>query len=70
MVSAAPAVTPLPRPMMATCAGWSWTSSGRWAISFCVSMSPRFEASTFPSTASVVVPVSRFTETVADAPSR
>ena len=38
--------------------------------SFCVSMSLRFEASVLPSTASVIVPVSRLTDTVAGAPSR
>ena len=56
--------------MMATSRGLSCNSSGRWATSFCVSMSPRFDASVLPSTASVVVPVNRFTDTVAEAPSR
>ena len=50
--------------------GLSCSSSGRCATSFCVSMSLRFDASTLPSTASVVVPVSRLTDTVAAAPSR
>ena len=55
---------------MATSRGLSCSSSGRCATSFCVSMSPRFDASALPSTASVVVPVSFFTDTVAAAPSR
>ena len=68
-LSAAPRVTPLPSPMMAMCFGLGCSSSGRCATSFCVSMSLRLEASVLPSTASVVVPVSRFTDTVAGAPS-
>ena len=46
-----------------------WISTGSRPSIRCVSMSPAFEASTLPSMASEVVPVSRRTLTVAAAPS-
>ena len=41
-----------------------WSSSGRCASSFCVSMSPAFEASTLPLIASEISPATRRTDTV------
>ena len=62
-------MTPLPSPMMHTSRALPWMSTGSSPSMRCVSMSPAFDASTFPSIASEVVPVSSLTLTVAAAPS-
>ena len=54
---------------MASFLGFGWSSSGTWASSRCVSMSPEFEASTLPSMASDFVPPARRTATVPLGPS-
>ena len=56
--------------MMQISFGSPCSNMGKCASNFCVSMSPAVDASILPSMASDNIPVKRFTDTVAVAPSR